>query len=437
VNNQQSTINDQRSWRWWVCGAMFLATLLNYMDRQALSQTATDLKERYAIGDARYGIVEGSFSIAFAVGSIVFGFIADRFGPRLIYPVVLLGWSVAGLITPLISDPKVTDYLVTQDDPNSGPYHWLLLCRTMLGLFEAGHWPCALITARQILTAKDRPLGNGILQSGASVGAVLIPPYVMALRHLGYGWEVVFWTIGAIGLLWVPIWLALVRSGDLEDKATPEEAEEDVYVPPVPPAPFDWLMFLRMYITLFVVIVGLATSWQVLRAWLPKYLRESQGFSPDATDRIVMGYYIAAGLGCMVSGFPVRWLVARGMAIHSARLAGFAAFAAITLSAAMVPVVGGGWAGVCLLTMSATGIICLHPYYYSFTQELPTKHMGFLSGFLAAAGWGVVGFVQKELGAHIETTKSYDAGFVLVGVAPLFGLFALLTLWKPLKVHPA
>ncbi|HEV3435863.1 MAG TPA: MFS transporter [Gemmata sp.] len=411
---------------------MFLATLLNYMDRQALSQTATELKERYAIGDARYGFIEGSFSVAFAVGSILFGFIADRFGPRLVYPVVLIGWSVAGLVTPLTGNPNVTGYVADPDDPASGPFHWLVLCRTMLGLFEAGHWPCALITARQILSAKDRPLGNGILQSGASVGAVLIPPYVMALRHLEYGWEVVFWTIGVVGLMWVPIWLVLVRRGDLDNKVVLEEEEEnDVYVPPVPSVPFEWLSFLRMYVTLFTVIVGLAVSWQVLRAWLPKYLKESQGFSADATDKIVMGYYIAAGLGCIVSGFPARWLVSRGMTIHSARLVGFAAFAAITLSAAMVPVVGGGWAGVGLLTLAATGIICLHPYYYALTQELPAKHMGFLSGFLAAAGWGVVGYVQKELGAHIEATKSYDAGFVLVGVAPLLGLFALVTLWKP------
>jgi MFS transporter, ACS family, hexuronate transporter len=413
---------------------MFLATLLNYMDRQALSQTATELKEHYGIGDARYGIIEGSFSEAFAVGSILFGFIVDRFGPRLVYPVVLLGWSVAGLITPLISDPNVTDYFVDPDDPASGPYHWLLLCRTMLGLFEAGHWPCALITARQILNSKDRPLGNGILQSGASVGAVLIPPYVWVLRHLGYDWQVVFWTIGAVGLLWVPIWLVLVRAGDLDSpSALEKEAEDDVCVPPVPSTPFNWLSFLRMYFTLFIVIVGLALSWQVLRAWLPKYLKESQGFSADATDWIVAGYYTAAGLGCMVSGFPARWLVGRGMSIHSARLAGFAVFAAITLSAAMVPVVGGGWAGVVLLTMAATGIICLHPYYYALTQELPTKHMGSLSGFLAAAGWGVVGYVQKKLGVHIEATRSYDAAFVLVGVAPLLGLFFLLIFWKPIK----
>ena len=418
---------------------MFLATLLNYMDRQALPQTATELKERYAIGDARYGNVERYFSWAFGVGSIFFGFIADRLGPRLVYPVVLLGWSIAGLITPLIGDPNVTRYVADPDDPASGPYQWLLLCRTMLGLFEAGHWPCALLTARQILTAKDRPLGNGILQSGASIGAVLIPFYVMTVRHLGYGWEVVFWTIGAAGLLWVPIWLVLVRPGDLDNKTNLKlEAEDDGYVPPIPSVPFAWLSFLRMYVALFAVIIGLTISWQFLRAWLPKYLKESQGFSPDITDWIVAGYYITADVGCLASGFLVRWLVSRGRNIDSARIIGFAVFTAITLMAALVPVAGGGWVGVGLLTVAAAGILGLHPYYYALAQELPAKHMGFLSGFLAAAGWVVVGQIQKELGTHIEATKSYDRGFVLVGVAPLFGLFALVTLWNPpaQRLHP-
>jgi ACS family hexuronate transporter-like MFS transporter len=408
---------------------MFLATLLNYMDRQALPQTATTLKEQYGVNDARYGVVERDFSWAFAVGSMMFGFVADRLGPRLVYPVVLLGWSLAGLATPLIGNPSVTDLLAEPDDPTTGPYNWLLLCRTFLGFFEAGHWPCALITARQILTTKDRPLGNGILQSGASIGAVLIPIYVMVIRKLGGSWEVVFWTVGAVGLLWVPLWLTLVRPGSLDSEETPQEvAQTDEWLPT--PAPFEWLPFLRMYITLFAVIVGITVGWQFLRAWLPKYLKESQGFSPDAADAIVSGYYILADVGCLASGFLVRWLVGRGRSVDSARITGFAVFAAITLLAAAVPLAGSGWGGVCLLMLAGAGLLGLHPYYYALSQELPTNHMGFLSGSIAAMGWFVAGAAQKELGAHIDATKSYDAGFVLAGVAPLVGLFALVTLWR-------
>src|SRR5262245_16430166 len=128
---------------------MMCATLLNYMDRQVLPQIATELKEKYGLDDARYGQVAGNFAIAFACGSIFFGFIADRVGPRMLYPVVLIGWSAAGLATPLMRDPEWTRLVEDPNDPGSGPYLWLLYCRTLLGFFEAGHWPCALLTARQ------------------------------------------------------------------------------------------------------------------------------------------------------------------------------------------------------------------------------------------------------------------------------------------------
>jgi ACS family hexuronate transporter-like MFS transporter len=317
----------------------------------------------------------------------------------------------------------VTAFVADPSDPDSGPYHWLLLCRTLLGLFEAGHWPCALLTVRQILSDKDRPLGNGILQSGASLGAILIPFYVLLVRHLGGSWEVVFWTIGAAGLLWVPLWLVLVRRGDLVGRAT--------HANDATTTRFEWKPFLRMFAALAIVVSCLNVSWQFIRAWLPKYLKESQGFSADSTDLVVMGYYIAADLGCLASGFLVKWLVRRGRGVHPARLIGFATFAAVTVLAALVPVVGGGWVGVALLILAGAGILGLHPFYYALVQELPARNMGFLSGVLAAAGWVVVGFMQKEMGARIEATKSYDLGFVIVGLAPLVGLIALVVLWKP------
>ena len=89
--------------------------------------------------------------------------------------------------------------------PSYRTFRWLVACRTVLVLFEAGHWPCALITARQILTAAERPFGNGLLQSGASAGAVLTPLYALLVRSLGGGWEVVFWTIGLGGLFPRPV----------------------------------------------------------------------------------------------------------------------------------------------------------------------------------------------------------------------------------------
>src|SRR5262249_42174436 len=189
----------------------------------------------------------------------------------------------------------------------------LLLCRTILGIFEAGHWPCALITARQILSAKDRPLGNGILQSGASFASILIPLYAQLIEHLGGSWPITFWSIGAVGLLWVPIWLALVRPGNLDDRPPVRDAlDEEFDEAGVPAAaivePLGGIGFVRRLVVLALIVGSLTVSWQFLRAWLPLFLEDFHGYSKLESRLAVSGYYIAAEIGCLLVGVVVMML---------------------------------------------------------------------------------------------------------------------------------
>ena len=127
------------------------------------------------------------------------GLAADRISPRWLYPVVLLCWSLVGYATGWVTT-----------------YRELLVCRVLLGFFEAGQWPCALVTAQRLLSRRDRPLGNSIIQSGASFGAIATPIVVLYLATASAGgWRLPFRVIGAAGVAWVVVWLAVVRSRDL------------------------------------------------------------------------------------------------------------------------------------------------------------------------------------------------------------------------------
>lgn len=419
--------NTERSpsWKWWVCGVLLLATLLNYMDRQALSETATELKTHYHLDNARYGQIEKGFSWAFALGSLLFGVLADRFGPRRLYPLILIGWSVAGILTPFAAFPELTQHLEQPGDrEGAGLFRWVLICRTALGLFEAGHWPCALITARQILSAKDRAFGNSLLQSGASLGAIITPYFVLGMRDLtGGSWGVPFWTVGVVGLLWVPVWMTLVPRGTL-DRPTPPPADGS-----------EWKgigVFLPRIIVLAVIVTCLGVCWQFIRAWLPKFLKEYHHYTPELSARCVMLYYIAADLGCILAGYLVKRFSTGGWSVHGARILVYAAWSGLTALAVLVPWLGGDpWVLVPVLMLVGVGILGLHPIYYALAQDLPAKRMGAISGGLAALTWFTVGTVQGEIGKHIEATGRYDAGFILAGLAPLAGLLALLVLWRP------
>ncbi|MEZ6063197.1 MAG: MFS transporter [Planctomycetaceae bacterium] len=418
-------------WPWAVCFVLLLATMLNYMDRQALAVTFPLLKRDFNLSEDRVGMVEGCFGYAFAFGSLLFGFLADRFGPRYLYPIVLAGWSLAGIATSMAGQEWVLRLLESPgDEPGTAVYRWLLICRIVLGVCEAGHWPCALLTVRAILGERRRTLGNGILQSGASIGAVTVPLYIEAAERAGQPWEFPFWSIGVAGLLWIPVWFALVKgrslSGTRTDRVTDNSAGIEVTLTPDHARHAD---FAKRIVVMLLIVGTLTISWQFLRAWLGLFLEDHHGYSKQATRGLMSLYFISADVGCILSGILVAWLARRGMTVQASRVAGFLAFALLTSCGALVPYAGNGWLMIALLLIAGAGILGLHPFYYSLTQELSARHMGSLSGLLAAAGWIVSSTWQMYLGKYIQEHKSYELGLLMVGLAPMIGLVALWLLW--------
>src|ERR1043165_2432777 len=267
------TTERSTTWRYGVCGLLLLATMLNYMDRQKLSQLATTICGEYQLNNEQYGTLEAGFGYAFALGALFFGFLVDRLGPRWLYPAVLIGWSCAGLATAhalTIGEWFLPDGAVTEQ-----AYAGFLVCRIVLGFFEAGHWPCALVTTQTILARSDRSFGNSILQSGAAIGAILTPIIVLVmLTEQPGGWRPPFVVIGTIGMLWIVPWLAMIRSADLDRRLT---AQEMIALPETSPM-LSRIDFWRMYAVLVVIVLAINMNWQYFRVWLPKYLEESHGY---------------------------------------------------------------------------------------------------------------------------------------------------------------
>lgn len=403
-------------WVWWVSILLLLATMLNYMDRQALSVLSKRITTELQISNERYGDLEFGFGTAFAAGSLVFGILADRFSVRLLYPLVLLAWSGIGVLTGFCEG-----------------FGSLLMCRLLLGFFEAGHWPCALRTTQTLQTGSQRLMGNSVLQSGGALGAIITPLIILALvggRNEAGAWRFPFVLIGSSGVVWAVLWLISVRRSDLPAATAPRSVDIRAAGET---AERHWLLECltnpRFY-ALVPVVIFLNMTWQLIRAWLPKFLQEGRGVSESTALYFNSLYFVAADIGCLCAGAAALYLARRGMRAQGARVLIFAICGGCTALATVAAMLPAGPLLYGTLLIVAAGSLGLFPCYYSMAQEVSERHLGKASGLLGAVGWLVSSPTQKWFGRVVDETGSFDLGLGLVGLAPLLGLLLLVLIWR-------
>lgn len=430
------------SWKWTVCGLLFLATMLNYMDRQTLSQTIPDIKKELHLTSEHYGNLEFGFGMAFALGAILVGLVVDKVSVRVVYPAVLVGWSLCGIATawavPIGEGIlAVTGWQgeTTEDTAAMAAYYGFMCCRVLLGLFEAGQWPCAMVITQRILTREERTFGNSLLQSGASIGAILTPLVVQSMASTEPGsWRLPFIVIGAIGMLWLLPWFSLIGRRDLERTATvPVETPRQVETNSSSDTSESDSDMMRKILVAISVVVTINLSWHFYRAWMVTFLREARGYSQAEVNYFTPIYFIISDIGCLAVGAMVKLLADAGWDVHRARVACFAVCAGLTLLSLPTATVEPGWPLLVLLTAIGFGALGQFPLYYSLSQELSSKNQGKVTGFLSATTWIVTSLMHAQLGKYIKETDSFDRGFYLAGLAPLVALAMMAFVWPPVR----
>ena len=402
------------NWKWMVCGLLLLASAINYMDRQTLANASVRISREFGLTQTQYGNVEAVFGYAFAAGSLVFGWLADRVSLRWLYAAVLALWSVAGFVTGLVRS-----------------YDELLWCRVLLGFFEAGHWPCAIRTTRMLLDERQRSMGNGLLQSGASLGAIVTPLIMQVLMTSDPAtWRVPFLVVGAVGLLWIIPWFVLLRGNDLRAPAPSQETGGRVE------KTFAQVIFSRRMLVVFFVIACINTTWQILRAWMPKFLQEGRGYSESQALSFNSAWFVATDVGCLAAGALAVWLARRHLSVHAARVLVFAACALLCAACVLVPWLGKGWMLLAVLSLAGAGALGVFPLYHAFTQDISSAHQGKITGVAGVAAWLIPAQIQKLFGWLADRTGSFDLGLALAGLLPLLAVIPLWLFWKETKTSP-
>lgn len=406
---------DRSRWAWWVCVLLLLATMINYLDRQALTVTSVRIKSEFKLNNEQYGWLEMCFGLAFAVGQIVLGICADRVSVRWFYPLILACWSLMGFLTGMVH------------------LFWaLLLCRTLLGFFEGGNWPCGITVVQRILPPSKRSLGNGLLQGGGAIGAILTPLIMAAFLTDAVGsWRPVFQAIAAVGVIWIALWFWTMRGHTIVPSyqlPKSEDASEACKT-------FASVIFSRRFLVVLTVGICCNTCWHMVRVWMPLFLQEGRGISEGGMLAINAGYFVAADIGCWVAGGMTMWLAHRGRPLFVARRQVYLICCLMTASS-LLALVASNTGIIVILMIVGAGCLGMFPAFYSLSQELSRRHQGKTIGVLGASAWFVLAVLHPLFGRWVDRSGSYVTGIALVGLVPMISCVVLWFAW-PASPEPS
>lgn len=388
-----------------ICGMLMLASAINYMDRQTLAAVSKRITTELNLSETQYGNVETAFGLSFAAGSVVFGVLSDYVSVRWLYPVVLALWSLMGFLTGFVES-----------------YEGMILCRALLGFFEAGHWPCGLKTTQAILGSKSRAMGNSVLQSGTSIGAILTPLFMIFVLRYWNDWRIGFQVVGAFGVLWLVGWVALVRQVPWSN--TPRESSNDNNQDSSSSGEHH---FWTKLIVVLIVVTTINISWQILRAWLPKYLQTGLSYTETQSLAYTSIWFFCTDIGCILAGMSALALSRRGYSIKVARGSVFAVCALLCSLISLVPFMPNGPIRLVALAIAGAGALGMFPLYYSFSQDVTKHHMGKVVAITGICAWSIP--TQSMFGALYDRFQTYDYGLMITGALPLIGCAAILLFW--------
>ncbi|MDR1009915.1 MAG: MFS transporter [Opitutaceae bacterium] len=320
------------NFRWFIIALVFLAAVLNYIDRQALSLLAPDyIKKDLGLDDSGYASIVNIFLVAYTISYLVSGRLVDKLGTRLGMAVFVAFWSVSNMLTAAAHGLR-----------SLGAF------RFALGLGEAGVWPAASKSVSEWFPAKERALAIGVYTMGSTIGAVATPFLVMPLadfdfaQHLplishwlgqGAGWRMAFILTGGLGLLWVIPWLLLYRQPKQSPFATEKELKTlaDSEAAELRAAgaagtaaaqlPWGWRKIFTSRAVWLLLLGRLITdpAWYFYQFWFPMFLRNEHDVSKGGLT-MMWPVYAAAGIGSVLGGVLSGHLIKRGLAPAASRL---------------------------------------------------------------------------------------------------------------------
>lgn len=402
--------------RWLIVALIAVATVINYIDRNALAVMWPQISKDVGATKEDYALLVTVFMLFYAAGQFVFGRLFDIIGTRMGFALSIAVWSIS------IALHSVTHSILS-----------FSIVRAMLGISEAGAWPGAVKANAEWFPARERALAQGVFNAGASIGAIISAPLI-AVLFLWLGWRGTFILIGAMGFVWLLPWLIIYRAGP--DKHPWVSAAERALIldapaeqPAVPKVEYvpnvRQLLGHRQTWGILTTRFFIDPIWWLFVSWLPIYLADTFGFDIKQIGIFAWVPYVGAMIGSLGGGWLSGRLIGAGWSVDRARKW------VITLGGAiMAPAL----LGAVLATDPVWAVVTIAFVLFGFQiaigniQTLPGdifngKSVGSLAGLGGMAA--VAGTLITTWLVPVMTRDSYAPIFILVAALVPASLLAL------------
>ena len=336
------------NWRWWICSLLFVATTVNYLDRQVLSLTAKEfIYPDFHWTDANYGFITSYFSLFYAFCTLFVGKFVDWIGTRKGYLIAIGLWSTAaclhalcGVATQWVHGYESLEAMRMVENGTAAAtaiastgVWFFLCCRALLGLGESGNFPAAIKVTAEYFPKKDRAFATSIFNSGASVGA-LVAPLVIPPLAKAFGWEWAFIIIGALGFIWIGFFVKWYDKPENSKHVNEAELEyihqddTDFVAAEAKPAQEKSVSFLRCltFRQTWSFCAGKFFSdgvWWFMLFWAPNYFQDVYGYKASSGTGMLLImtlYFIVTFLSIALCKLPNYFVEKKGMEIYSGRM---------------------------------------------------------------------------------------------------------------------
>jgi MFS transporter, ACS family, hexuronate transporter len=401
--------NKIGNYRWTVCALIFFATTVNYLDRQVIGILKPMLESDLGIGEKAYSHIIMAFQLCYGISMVLAGRLIDKFGTKLGYAVSVFLWSIAAM-----------GHALARGVLGFG------IWRGFLGITEAGNFPAAIKTVAEWFPKKERALATGIFNSGTNVGAIVAPLAIPAMVAL-WGWQSAFIITGAIGFLWVVLWLIYYELPERHKKISKNELayihsdvdeqqeKSDEKVP--------WLQLLKYRQTwLFFIGKGLTDPiWWFYLFWIPGWLATVRGTGLDVKKfGLPLAFiYTMTTVGSIGGGWVSGFMIKKGMSPFKARKTAMLIFALL-----VIPIVFAQsssvstWGAVCLIALAASAHQAWSANIFTTVSDaFPKKAVSSVTGIGGMAGAVMGAFISYIAGGilqHFKNLGHIETGYVVM-----------------------